>query len=375
MRSLNSSFHLFLVFALFFHGAAYFITGDIYDKDNPVKLIKYLLSIIYCGSLFFFLLKDTKTYYFFKIFSIWFILFSLSLFYAFLNLLPIDFVVFIFLPFLYVFVHMTVSEERLIKALVILLWFSFLFMILEFLFFSDVSSRFDQSGFRSISIFVNPNAFGVTVVLFFLAVSFRIKNSFYLFVLSIITLSMVLLSGSKTAMGAYFLLMTGLMILYVWKHKGIFLLFLCICIPAGVAQSIYSSSLSSSDSIETRSFDLQSGLERLKELNHFVNAADDCLLIPYHCDNAIYLDNTFIYAWISLGLPGLLLITLCFIFSTVLSAFVAVKRRSYFFLCFFLLFWLMSMSTNLMNIWPTSYVFWIVFGYMLKRINGSWTYG
>lgn len=374
MISILSRFHQFIIFLLFFHGTLYFITGDIYNKDNPLKLVKYFTTIIYLSSLLFFIFIKKERYFVLKFSFLYLVFSSLLVFFAVINRLPIEFVFFILFPCVYFFIHLSVQEEELVRLIYLVFITSFVFMVLEIFYFTEISARFDQSGFRSISIFVNPNAFGATIVLLYIALCFKIQSKLLIVFYSILVLLMVLLSGSKTAIGAYFLLVSLGFFKLILKRTQFVAISLIVFSFIFSVYLLSDSSLTAPKSVEVREFNLQSGSERVKEFIQFAEAADSCILVPYHCNNNIYLDNTFIYAWISLGVPGLIFVILCFVISLIFSSILMIKRRNYFFVTFFSAYWLMCMSTNLMNIWPTAYIFWIVFGYMYRHLMVSKKY-
>lgn len=366
MTNSSSMLHLFFVILLLTHGAAYFITGDIYDKENPVKLVKYIISILYFFSLFFYLHRMKDSLFFIRTLLFWLCLFSVLMFFAFINSLQIDYVVFLLLPFLYVFIYSTTLDSKIVSAYQWILILALVFMFLEFLFFFDISSRFNRSGFRAISIFVNPNAFGATVVLLFITVMFHVKNSFSKVFNTFICLAMVLLSGSKTALAAILLMIFFFSVKHIGRNLFFYftILLLNLCFLSFFAGTDISPNFSFD--LQVRTLDLASGTERLKALSEFAQAANDCLFLPINCNELIYVDNAFVSSWVSLGLPGLIITSTCFLTSVVFSFYLAFNLKNYYFFCFFIMFWLMAMSTNLMNIWPTAYIFWITYGYMLN---------
>lgn len=365
-NSSSSILHLFFIVLLLTHGAAYFITGDIYDKGNPVKLVKYIISILYFFSIFFYLHKMNSSALYIRVLLIWISLFLILLFFAFINSLQIDYVVFLFLPFLYVFICLTILDSKIASAYQWILILAFIFMLVEFLFFFEISARFNRSGFRAISIFVNPNAFGATVVLLFITVMFHADNYFSKLFNILICLAMVLLSGSKTALVAIMVLLLVLGLRNLARKLVFYLLsfllilnFVVFIVNTEVSPDYFFD-------LQMRELELSSGTERLKALSEFSQAANECIFLPINCNESIYVDNAFIASWVSLGIPGLLITLSCFLSSIVLSLYFAFRHRIYYFICFFGMFWLMAMSTNLMNIWPTAYIFWIAYGYMLK---------
>ncbi|WP_322803501.1 hypothetical protein SO574_01145 [Vibrio alfacsensis] len=366
-------FILSLLFIMFNHGALYYITGDIYNKDNPIKIIKYTLVLGLLLLYFYHILNNginKKALVFISMFSVWLIVMLVQSVYF---KLPIERALFFYFPCLMIFAAYQCSFQSVVNVLKWTFLFSFIFSILEYLILFDISSRFNQSGFRSISIFVNPNAFGATIVLITTVLLNRVDSTIKQAILLFSSFIMISLSGSKTALLAFtmivlFFFSYQLLIFLKVKKVNLFRLikllvivsivlfiFMYLCIHVNNTLG---------ESINIREFSLGSGGQRMLQYQSVALAIDNCPLLPSVCDDNVYVDNGFLFIWLSVGFVSFIgFVSILFLF-----IYISARFRLEFFL-FFSTFLIMALSTNLFNIWPTAYLFWLLSGYLLKDIT------
>ncbi|KFB98281.1 hypothetical protein GTGU_04532 [Trabulsiella guamensis ATCC 49490] len=203
----NNKFTFLVILLFFTHGFLYFFTGDIYNEENPIKLVKYCLLLLFAlsigKSLNFFHTNEILLFLFLVNFILTIIIYYSS------NVALFSTLMFIF-PLLFFFMHRKINYEKFIIIIKTTLWLAFAFSIFEFFLYQDLSSRFSNTGFRSISIFVNPNNFGIFVALSLsLIVDYSLRTqSTRVLIYWCISALCIALSGSMTAAGIYlFLLM------------------------------------------------------------------------------------------------------------------------------------------------------------------------
>ncbi|HDP6909140.1 hypothetical protein [Escherichia coli] len=366
----SNKFLFIVVFLFFTHGFLYFITGDIYNEENPVKLIKYLLLVLFIlcllGSLRFVHSND------FLILSFVAYFICTAVLYYSLDI-PL-FSVFMFLfPVIFFFLNKKMSFDEFIKIIKLTIWLSLCFSILEFFSFKDLSARFGSTGFRSISIFVNPNNFGIFVALSLaLLVGYSYKSgTSRILIYWCISAICIALSGSMTAAGIYlFIFMANVLkILNVSlstqqiKKKYIVILVIVICALILVSAINLDGILRKTDAVGMDNVNA-----RLEYLSTFFASISGNILYPQLVSTTLYADNAIIYSWITVGLIGAilyLLLTISMIFISIIFN----NKKQY--LLFFLSVALAAMTTNIFNIWPIAYMVWACVGYNLMSDKRS----
>ena len=365
-NKLSEFFYILLFFTFFCHGVAYFFYGDIYDKSNPIKLIKYIiLGIIVLCSYFHLIFSKKIKGFNVVLFNYFLIMTTISLV-VFYKILEIDIflVLFFLLPIFSIFTPVLIKYESLLRVLIVTLYFAFLFFILEYFFFRSISLRFNVTGFRAISIFINPNALGCMAVLI-ISLILRSKHSLFLKI-SCFSFSLILVffSGSKTAMiGIIFIVLYQIISSYrtfILNKKVLSIVFIIFSSLIVLELLNVDSNLSFNDAgTEYRSMSVGSGYARIEQFDNLIHAFSECPLLPLTCDSSLYIDNGLIVSWVYLGLFGFLII--CFII-----IFAILKSIDSQFILFFLAFLLMLQTTNLLSIWPSAYLFWMIFGYTTR---------
>lgn len=366
---------ILLVILMFVHGALYFYTGDIYSYDNPVKVLKYLLVLFVCAAIFFerLLQPSAATYEIFFIFCWFAILLKLLLNTVYFNL-DINDVIFFIFPSLLFLTSKYINIYSIGKILGFVFIFSLLFLGIEFFLLSDVSSRFSSTGFRAISIFINPNAFGIFIVLILSVLNFTNWSKSVLRLFYGLGLLMVVFSGSKTGLGCFVILviLNDVSRILVNKNKfaDLFLkysFFIAIVLVFVMNFQV----LDIFESIRLRSLDLESGAQRVFAYREFFQATNNCFFSPRSCNPEVYVDNAFINIWIVLGFDAFLLVLFLMIMSFVITFLVTERQVRYNFFIFYVIFWSAALTTNVISIWPTAYLFWIILGISYANTRGQ----
>jgi len=353
-----------LIILLFFtHGFMYFITGDIYNEDNPVKLVKYLLLTLFILNILPSLRFISRNDFVILPFAAYFV--CTALLYLSLNIQLLAVFMFMF-PLFFFFLNKNMSFSVFVKIIKTTLWLALCFALIEFSFYQDLSVRFSSTGFRSISIFVNPNNFGIFVALSLALIvgdSYRYKSS-RVVVYWCIAAICIALSGSMTAAGVYIFLLAAHVLkvinesLRTYKLKKKYILILTTFFCAVILISI-----NNLDGIlrKTDAVGMDNVNARLDYLSAFFSSISENFLYPQLISNSLYADNAFIYSWISVGVIGALLYFVLII--TMVSISLRFNNKKY--SLFFISTALAAMTTNIFNIWPIAYMFWACVGYSL----------
>ncbi|MCF6217046.1 MAG: hypothetical protein L3J58_12855 [Emcibacter sp.] len=245
--------------------------------------------------------------------------------------------------------------------------------IVEWSFLSEISERFNRTGFRSISIFVNPNGLGLfmslalSLILFF-EVNSKKSKAFWLLVGGI----SIFLSGSSTAYVCFtFIILIiayqSLANLKEFKLSQFGWISLLSAIFVGAISLVIFINYANLDfQIESREFSLNSLIARASYLESFYSELDKCFFFPMTCDKYLYADNTLVFSWIILGAITALAFLLLSLYPIVL---LGLNKSPYYYFSFFYVFALGSLTVNVFNIWPLSYMFWIVYGYFNQYLK------
>lgn len=358
IKKRSGNFLNFWMFLFFCHGALYFLTGDIYDENNPLKLLKYVILLVMLITMIFSL--SFNPVYRAVVLPFQLYLSLIAMLYLF-NGLSIYAVMMFLIPTVFYFFSEKIQYDTFLKILTAVSLIATAFAVMEFAFFRHISMRFSSTGFRSISIFVNPNNFGVftSLTLALIVGSEPLFYKKYKPLIWIVAGISIALSGSMTAVGIYSFIITSLIMSSIF-HGKISKLFICFAVLSIAAMSTlpylnYGEHVRSVDSVG-----LNSVSARFEYLHHFMNAVADNPFFPLFHDATLYADNAFVYAWISTGLIGAFGLFLIVLFMIYLSL-VSKDHRKY--LLFYLSILMAAMTTNILNIWPIAYIFWGVVGY------------
>ena len=346
----SSNLIFLLILILFTHGQLYFFI--IYDDSSMIKIIKYIVVF------FIFAMYVNRNR--FKLNSCYAILF-VNLFIAYVLFAKLfypigsmELIVFI-APIILFVCSSLINRVDFNRILFLVMIVAMFYLFIEVTLMRYISKRFSSTGFRAISIFINPNAFGIFMVLL-LSVTWDYSKEFAKWLSFVFVISCVLLSGSKTAM---IMLALFVFMRLFFNIKGFLLTLICVLF---LCVFIYGSEY------DIRSFDLASGEMRASAGGHFFNVINECFFMPIACDKNVYLDNALIISWVNFGIIGFVF-ALLILFLTVYLSYANYKRGNKDFYVFFSLFWLASLTTNVLNIWPVTYMFWIMVGYSVESIG------
>ncbi|MEM6160913.1 hypothetical protein AAH446_10230 [Erwinia sp. P6884] len=366
MSSKLEKYNMVLVMLFFCHGFLYFYSGDIYNPDNPVKLLKYFLIIaIFIFSFKFIELKPDNIF----ILSTFLLYLIFTALYYILNNTQIFSVITFLIPVLFFLLPGAFKYENLLRLMRFIIYLATLFSVLEILFFDEISERFNSTGFRSISIFVNPNNFAVVICLA-LSLLTGSKNSIYtksrLWVWICSSVS-VILSGSMTGVVIILFLFAlniiDLVSLKVKATKYYRFIALSIIGLVSIITMVYlvdmDKYLRSADSVG-----MDNVTARFDYLTRFITNVADNIFYPLIAHPDLYADNAFVYTWINLGFFGFVLYISFSLLLIYLSIFNNSKKAfTQFMLCIFLA----SVTTNILNIWPVAYLYWLVAGFICNK--------
>ena len=259
------------------------------------------------------------------------------------------------------------SKSSIIKYIIII---SLVFAIIEFLFFSTILSTYSRHVFRSSSIFVNPNNLAIIIGI---AINYVVCKNVVKFreqtVLVLASAVTIILSGSKTGL---LLLLLSILLMFLNKRRALpSLIILCIG-TATILLLLFvglGESLNFGFDLNLRGMELKSGENRLGAYSEFTAKLTGVGSFPRWEFNT-HLDNTFFHMWGNLGLITAVFFICQHMFIGVLS-----YKLGSTFLVLFIAFTLSMLTTNIMYIWPASYLYWFfcgsVFSYsfVLKKNN------
>lgn len=365
-----------LIFLLFSHGVLYFFVGGLYDDSNPVKYIKYILVSLFIINLALAVLLDKSLVMSKSLLIISLTLFALFLVSSCYQLMIGEsiFKVFLFFfPLVSYFCYRNFTLKEFVQILKYVVFLGCVVSIIEWSFLSEISSRFNQSGFRSVSIFVNPNALGLfmclalSLILFF-EVTNIIHKAYWLLIGGV----PIFLSGSATGY-ACFIFISLICTYQVVTKLNMFKLsqFGWICLFTAIflvviLGNFYVNIANVDFQIGSREFSLNSFFSRLDYLRVFYSELDQCFFFPMVCNKSLYADNALVFSWIILGAIPALVLLLLSLYPIVISG---LNKSPYYYFSFFCVVALGSLTANVLNIWPISYMFWIVYGYFNQYLK------
>lgn len=189
--------------------------------------------------------------------------------------------------------------------------------------------RFHPIQYRAISIFVNPNNLGIfSVILYYYARELGHPRSAISFVLS---LSLILISGSKTGFFCFIIL------LFAYQANRT---------PAHALIALIGGGLVSTFAILSGLIPFESAFIRIEQVTDFFETVD---AIFYPDPNSAYADSSYIQTWLQMGLIGTLFFSSVIIYCAVRDR---LQRPLW------LVLGAASITTNLLYLFPLAYVFW-----------------
>ncbi len=354
------------------HGFLYFFfPQDIYNITSPIRFIKYIVIFL----IMLLVLNEAKTY---KVFL--YILTVVSL--ISINIIAVgknvDYILLVnyLIPLSIFFFHEGISKYLKKDKIAITVYaIMSIFSYIEFFLFLGMFPIFADSGYRVVSIFVNPNNLGlVTVILTSYILGKKIiKSKLGVIAVFANSILIIILTGSRTSM----IIFSIVIILYLLKSifklinkmqinlNGI--LFSCIVSVFLVFYSlIFQSIIQNAFQIlivNTRtlsSVDFASG--RINQYLYFLDNVAHNLMFPL-LNNVSYTDNLYLTIWGAFGLP--MLIFFLFLNVYLLIKILFEKRAKYFILL--LIFLISGLAENFIYLWPVAYFYWSLVAEILKK--------
>ncbi len=349
-----------LIAVFLLHGALVFFFPDQYhNRSGWLVYIKYLVffaGLLICANRLF--VSRQVTLYFSLVFTSF--LFG-TIISSKGNLVINDFLYII--PIFTILIAGAVNQQLSLKFLVsTVIVFSFVFAVLEFAFFSKILSVYSRHVMRTSSIFSNPN--NLAIILGLLTVLITSKSLFssqkQLFYLGISSITMIL-SGSKTGI-LLFILSFIIYIIHQNRARNT-ISFIILSIPLIIfgGKIYYDKAISAAESLNLRGMELKSGENRLMAYDDFFSSLDTNVLFP-RWEHVVHLDNAYIHMWGNLGLITLFLFLLQHLF----IGLCAFKKSDALFILH-CCFTLSLLTTNMLYIWPASYIYWFFCAHVLLQ--------
>ncbi|GEM_PF-2049088 len=355
-----------LVFIFFVHGILYFITPTTsYSGDNPFKIIKYIVMLlILC---IFFISVNYKKWIAVLCVGILSVLliFAVYLFANDMSNIGL-FITYIF-PFIMIFIISEVVKYVDFKKISVAVYLIATVMAyFNTYILKGIFTRWHVSGdYREVSIFINPNNFGIMIslllilfLIFYRNIKVTTKTIAMNIGLIINSFILIRMSGSNTAIIIFmvtlvyylFILISHIQFKNVNKKKitvSVILVFLILIGIFLLFRFVFT------DGINVRSISLKSGFIRINTYKEFIYSNLNNLVFPYRHD-IVYVDNIYLSLWGNLGLPILIVFILYNIYLVKLT--LNNKRIDQTFILF--VFSLIGITTNYLYLWPMGYIYW-----------------
>ena len=364
-NKLKSSFINYFVIIFLIHGFLFFIMpNEINDNNSPIRNIKYILLVIILITILF--NCKVKKIFFYLMISIALLISNLISVGSYFSLR--SFLVYI-IPLIIFFVHHELSKYLNIGKIVSVVYvFSSILSYIEFFVYNGIFFKFSSSGYWVISIFVNPNNFGIVITLLTIYLIERklSLNKFYKVCLLLNSFLLIFLSGSKTALVSLLLVMFYYFVTLL-KHfifnnnikiklKMLFILTISVILFLLFVTMFYNNIFYVYNDIlaTTRSFETIniSAMTRYNEYHAFIINCDN-LIFPWRA-KINYIDNIYLHIW---GTYGLFIFILFIMFNEYVLFYAVYKKRKLQTLLLIILL-LSGLTTNILYIWPISYFYW-----------------
>lgn len=249
-----------------------------------------------------------------------------------------------FAPYLIrLFKHEWLVHRTLLSTLAI----SFVAVVYEII-TGGLIGEYSRSGFRSAGPFINPNNTGIVIAIFAVLHHHKIKGITLNLLAAFFAISVIAITGSKTAaaiyaVGAFFTIPT------LWRMT------LAALTPMLLA--LFSSSIIETITVlELRDLSTESGFIRSDSISRLIeqlfSTPIPSLLLGFTKESMV--DNSY-FDLISYG--GVL-ITLIFIAIQVASVAICIKHRLRLALLIHAMLFLAMLTTNIVRLWPTAYMYW-----------------
>lgn len=353
----------FLVLLFLINGVLFFFTPDIVHSFSIFKYVKYFIFLLFLGIT----VNDMLVH---RVIFLVFII-PLGYYYFIINSSAdlINFVNYV-LPFFVLLSMNTLVKLNWKKIVLYTIWISYLFGLIEVFFLDNHFYMYNRelNSYRAVSIFLNPNNFGIVLaILTYCYVTYLSKNGYLNNIILFGSFLFIKFSGSKTALIVYGFYILYLGIKYVVKNKAFLYSFiknlglttLMVVIGTSVL-TITIVILKIQNQISFRQFDLQTLMIRFSAYLDFFVVSDGNILFPWYSSQS-YVDNIYLHIYGSFGLLGLL----SFLTLNLYILFMGKKNANDFVLL--LSFLLVGITTNFLYVWPLSYMYWGLVGFQLQR--------
>ncbi len=359
------------------HGCIYFIfPQDIYNLDSPIKYIKYIILLVL-------LLISMKQAGIANVFVYSVTLIAMLI----INIIAVqhNFNIILFLnyilPMSMLFFYKGLSGKLAIYRIIGVTYIATtVFGYIEFFFLHGLFFRFSDSGYRIISIFVNPNNMGLVTVALTIYLYEHLNKQSNRILLLANSFFLIFLTGSRNAL-LVFLVVTFLYIIryltlllvknQLLKYRSVFLVGLSGVMLIVICILFYKKINNGVQQIldNTRSLgevDLFTG--RLVQYNAFFENVASNLIFPNQ-NIFSYVDNNYLHIW---GFFGLLILILFFFFNLylLLKTVITNNFQGLVMLIFFLV---AGLAENFLYLWPLGYFYWYLVGSILKSNNHQLT--
>ncbi|MEQ8363065.1 MAG: hypothetical protein RH948_09365 [Cyclobacteriaceae bacterium] len=340
-----------LVFLFLVHGTYYFLVPeDVHNNESPIKYVKYFLVLLFMG--FSLNEKITEKLIFFLLWM------PLAFYFNAINNEP-DWVNFVgyLLPAYLLFSNETLRKINWSFVVVWVILIASLLGYVEILFLDNHFYMYNasKSDYRVVSIFLNPNNFGIVIAILTFSFILFLESSKYVNAIMFINgIMLVVFSGSKTALGIFVMLtiynsyrLIRNPKLYKIKRNDVFLLPIIGALLFFLLRLIINFDYSSMRTLEWETL-----VVRFIDYSEFMGLVENNFLFPWE-DAVKNIDNIYLHLWGSFGFPILVLFVAFNIalFILVRSAFAALLSS---------VFLIIGFTTNFLYLWPLGYFYWAV---------------
>lgn len=365
----------FLVMLFLINGFLYFLyPQDIYNINSPIRYIKYI-TILSVLLMVIDKTKITKIVIYITV-AISLLLINITAVRSNFNLiLLINHIIPLSMYYFHDGISNYIRTYRVaIKTYIIMT----IFCYVEFMLFNGMFARFADTGYRVISIYVNPNNFGLVTVLLtvYILGNKKLKNKLGIISVFLNSSFLVFLSGSRNSMLILLILTTlyimGFIINIIKKMKikyrnlmlgsgGVLLFVLLSTFKSWVSIALQSLLLNTRSLTKT---DLFSG--RLKQYEAFLSNISESVIFPYQ-NSIAYVDNLYLHIWGTFGL-------LIMIFFVLLNFYLLIKtlfKKSKQHFMLLIVFLISGIAENIIYLWPIAYFYWYLVAEILKKDNAE----
>ncbi len=363
-KKIKNTFINYLVIFFLIHGFLFFVMpNEIYDDNSPIRYIKYIVLMVILALVFLDCkLKKILTYFMIIVLLLIANMLSLGIFFGIRQYLV--YIIPLITFFMYDSLYVNLNHEKIACKVYII---SSILSYIEFFVYNGIFFKFSSSGYRVISIFVNPNNFGIIITLLTIYLIEKITNlnRFYKITILINSFLLIFLSGSKTALISFLFIIIYYFIFFLKqflfeklkiKLKTIFIIIFCVFlltimlfIFTNKFSFIYNYFVASTRSFETMNI---SAMTRYNEYIIFFSNCDN-IFFPW-MDKINYIDNIYMHIW---GTFGIIIFFLFLMFNEYIMFYAIIKNKKSQVLLLFVLL-LSGITTNILYIWPISYLYW-----------------